>query len=356
MLAIVVRPSSFYRRVAGRSNASRKGAGVVEWPVVKTQQAKQPIGVIQSLSSGFDLVTRHPELMLLPILLDAFLWLGPRLSAYPLFRALIGFMNSPDMMEALGPTSAQQMDPLFKLLDQTGQAFNLFWWLSPALLGVPALMVGVPVPKVPSGLPKVWAISSGLTYFALFLGLSVAGLALSAVYWGMLASRVREEPLGLRHIAGLWWGLFKIVILLTAVVLILGFPIALATTLTALVSPLVAQFVVLLGLSAMIWMLFYLAFTVHGVALRQVSVLQAVRASVLLMRLQFPSTAGLIFVALAVYIGLGFVWDIPPADSWLRAAGILGHAFVATGLFTATALYYMDRTRPVESRQPTVGL
>ena len=73
------------------------------------------------------------------------------------------------------------------------------------------------------------------------------------------------------------------------------------------------------------------------------------RASVLLMRFQFPSTVGLILVALAIYIGLGFVWNIPPNDSWLRAAGILGHAFVATGLLTATALYYLDRTQPVDS-------
>lgn len=309
------------------------------------------MGVIQSLSSGFDLVTRHPELMLLPILLDLFLWLGPRLSAYPLFRALIDEMNSPDMAEALGPTSAAQVEALHKLLDQAGQAFNLFWWLSPTLLGVPGLMVGAPVPQAPTGLAQIWAISNGLVYFALFLGLSLAGLALSAVYWGMLASRVRQAPPSLGQMAGLWWGLFKVSILLTLLGLAIGLPILFAMMLAMLFSPLAAQIVVLLGISAAIWVLFYLAFTVHGIALRDAPVLQSVRASVLLMRYQFPSTVGLILVALAIYIGLGFVWDIPPGDSWLRAAGILGHAFVATGLLTATALYYVDRTQPADGGQ-----
>jgi hypothetical protein len=324
---------------------------VVELPTVKTQQAKQSMGVIQSLSSGFDLVTRHPELMLLPILLDVFLWLGPRLSAYPLFIALIDAMSSPDMVQALGPTSAPQMEALHNLLDQAGRAFNLFWWLSPTLLGVPGLMVGVPVPQAPSGLPQVWAISNGLVYFALFLGLSIAGLALSAVYWGMLASRVRQASPSLGQMTGLWWGLCKISVLLTLLGLAIGLPITFVMTLAMLFSPLVAQVVALLGISAAIWVLFYLAFTVHGIALRDVPVLQSMRDSILLMRYQFPSTVGLILVALAIYIGLGFVWNIPPSDSWLRAAGILGHAFVATGLLTATALYYVDRMQPADSGQ-----
>ena len=59
----------------------------------------------------------------------------------------------------------------------------------------------------------------------------------------------------------------------------------------------------------------------------------------------------LILLSVGIYIGMGFVWNIPPSDSWLRAAGILGHAFTVTGLFTATALFYMDRTKPATSNQ-----
>jgi len=315
---------------------------VVELIFVKTPQPKQPIGVVQSLSSGFDLVTRHPQLMMLPILLDVFLWLGPHLSAYPLFRALMNFVQSAGMA-AMDATTSQQTEALQKLLDQIGQTFNLFSWLSPTLLGVPSLMAGAMELKIPTGIPTVWSVSNSLVYFALFLAFNLIGLALSATYWWMLAGQVRQQALSPSRIVVLWWGLFKVAWLFILTTLFVGFPTMLVAMIGAFFNLLVAQFIMLMGLSVLLWALFYLAFTVHGVALRDVSVLRSVQASVYLMRTQFPPTMGLLIVAIMIYIGLGFLWNIPPSDSWVKAAGILGHAFVATGLVTATALYYVDR-------------
>ena len=329
---------------------------MVEWLVVNTrpsrsaypparQQSDRPIGIIQSLASGFDLVTRYPALMLLPVLLDVFLWLGPRLSAYPLFRAYLDFLQSPQMQAFLAPNSPQQMQQMQELLDQAGQMFNLFWWLSPILLGVPGLMVGVPANKIPSGAPATWQVSNVLVYLALFVGLSLAGLALSAVYWAMLASRVRGERLDLVRIGSLWWGLCKVTLLLIVVALVVGLPTFLAALVVSLFNMVVAQIVLMLGASLLLWLGFYLTFVLHGIALRDWRVFQSARASALLVRTQFPPTMGLVILAVGIYIGLGYVWNIPTSDSWLRAAGILGNAFTATGVLAATALYYMNRTQ-----------
>ncbi len=329
---------------------------MVEWLVVNTrpsrsaypparQQADRPIGIIQSLASGFDLVTRYPALMLLPVLLDVFLWLGPRLSAYPLFRAYLDFLQSPEMQAFLAPNSPQQMQQMQELLDQAGQMFNLFWWLSPILLGVPGLMVGVPANKIPNGAPATWQVSNVLVYLALFVGLSLAGLALSAVYWAMLASRVRGERLDLVRISSLWWGLCKVTLLLIVVALVVGLPTFLAALVVSLFNMVVAQIVLMLGASLLLWLGFYLTFILHGIALRDWRVFQSARASALLVRTQFPPTMGLVILAVGIYIGMGYVWNIPTSDSWLRAAGILGNAFTATGVLAATALYYMNRTQ-----------
>ena len=280
--------------------------------------------------------------MMLPILLDVFLWLGPHLSAYPLFRALMDFVQSAGMA-AMDTTARQQVEAMQKLLDQIGQTFNLFSWLSPTLLGVPSLMAGALELKIPSGMPIVWSVSNLLVYCALFLAFNLIGLALSAAYWDMLAGQVRQEPFSPSRIVTLWWGLFKVALLFIVTTLIIGLPTMAVATLVALFSLSIAQFIMLMGLSALLWALFYLAFTVHGVALRDVPVLRSVQASVYLMRTQFPPTMGLLIVAIMVYVGLGFLWNIPPSDSWVKAAGIFGHAFVATGLVTATALYYVDR-------------
>ena len=293
--------------------------------------------------------------MLLPILLDLFLWLGPRLSVYPLFRAYIDFMNSPGMVNMMGADQAQQLEPVYRLLDQTGQASNLFWWLSPMLLGVPSLMIGAPMQKTPNGQPTIWSVPSGLACFGLFFVLSLIGLALSAAYWGMLSGRVREQVVSLGRIAALWWGLFKIAMLFALVALIIGFPTMLVALIFMLFSPLAAQFVMMMGASVILWVLFYLAFTVHGVALRDALVFQSVRMSIALMQTQFLSAMGLLILSVGIYIGMGFVWNIPPGDSWVKAAGILGHAFTITGLLTATALFYIDRTKPMTGDQPTAA-
>jgi hypothetical protein len=336
---------------------------VVELPLVNTNKkstpnrapVNAPLGIIQSLAAGFDLVTRHPQLMLLPIALDVFLWLGPHLSAYPIFRMLIELVQAVGAA-AMDATSRQQTDLLQTMLEQVGQAFNLFSWLSPALLGVPSLMAGDGALKVPGGTPLVWAVSNALLYLALYVALNLIGLAVSAAYWGMLTGQVRQEPLNLGRIARLWWGLIKIALLFVFVSLLVLIPTLFVGTIVALINLTVAQFVVLMGMSLMLWALFYLVFTIHGVALRGLSVWQAIQASVLLMRTQFPPTMGLMLAAMVIYFGLGFVWSIPASDSWIKAAGIFGHAFVATGLVTATVLYYQNRVPDsTASSQPSAA-
>ena len=48
--------------------------------VQKIESLPPPPGVIGSLKAGFDAVANHIGLILLPVALDLFLWLGPRLS------------------------------------------------------------------------------------------------------------------------------------------------------------------------------------------------------------------------------------------------------------------------------------
>jgi hypothetical protein len=317
----------------------------------KQASQPEPLGVIAALTAGFDFVTRHPELMLLPILLDVFLWLGPRLLAYPIFNAIKDLFNSPDMLAAMQQGQSQQLEAATKLLDQLGQTFNLFWWLSPTLLGVPALTVGAPDIKVPNGQPTIWPVSDGLAYAGLFVVLSVIGLGLSAAYWGMLASSVREQGLSVGNVAQLWWRLVKIAGLYTLVAFIIGLPTLLVAAVLSLFNPLIGQFIMIMGGTLIMWALFYMIFTIHGVALRDAVVLRAVQASFLLMRFQFPPAMGLILLIVAIYFGTGLLWNLPPLDSWVHVAGIVGHAFTVTGLLAATAMFYMDRTRAAESGQ-----
>ena len=103
------------------------------------QENSAPLpGVWQTIAAGFDLTSKHLWLAILPIILDCFLWLGPRLSGRPIIERLAAMMPADP---AVGDLSAQ----LLALAPRT----NLFTSLSIPLVGLPALMVGATPEKTP---------------------------------------------------------------------------------------------------------------------------------------------------------------------------------------------------------------
>jgi hypothetical protein len=62
-----------------------------------------------------------------------------------------------------------------------------------------------------------------------------------------------------------------------------------------------------------------------------------------LVRFQFPAVVGLVLLILLVYEGLGFIWSLPPGDSWTQLIGILGNGSVATGVTAAIFIFYQER-------------
>jgi hypothetical protein len=67
-----------------------------------------------------------------------------------------------------------------------------------------------------------------------------------------------------------------------------------------------------------------------------------------LTRKTVPGTAVLFLIVLVVSQGLDLVWTVPPESSWMAVIGVIGHAFVTTGLLAATFVYYRDVSRWVQ--------
>src|SRR5215207_6100157 len=75
----------------------------------KLETLPPPPGVIGSLKAGFDVVSSHVILILVPLAVDLFLWLGPRLNVSdalgPLYRILFDQvqrgLTSPDDLKRL---------------------------------------------------------------------------------------------------------------------------------------------------------------------------------------------------------------------------------------------------------------
>ena len=126
-------------------------------------------GVFSTLAAGFELSTRYLWLMIVPAILDLFLWIGPRLSFRPLIESLAGQL----------PPQAMPLD-LAPLLDMYAARLNHFTYLSVPLLGVPALMTGLTPEKTPIQ-PLIIERSGMGEWFGYFLLFVLGGLLLAAI-------------------------------------------------------------------------------------------------------------------------------------------------------------------------------
>lgn len=296
-------------------------------------------GLLATLAAGFELVTAHWWVALLPALLDVFYWLGPRLSARPLILELAQLFQQEETMANVGQ----------QLLEVAGQT-NLFSVISVPLLGVPGLMAGFVMPEETPLSPAIIEIDNPLTWLLLYLALSVVGLLLATVYYGLVAQAARAGTKGqvaLGRFAG-WLPAYGLRILVLAVALLLAvlavfLPILLVATFLTLLSPAFGSLVILLAPALLLWLVFYLSFSMHGILLADRPVFGAMLASArLVQRFWLPSLL-LFLMVLSIRNLLTWLWLLVDTGGWLTLASIAGHAFVSTGLIAATFIFYRDR-------------
>ena len=106
------------------------------------------MGIIDSLSAGYRFLFRRPQLLLIPVLLDLFLWLMPRLSIATLSSRLAAFYDEAAAAEEMPPDVVELFNQLSQMLTMWGESSNLLNLLvNSLLLHVPSMMtVRQPLP------------------------------------------------------------------------------------------------------------------------------------------------------------------------------------------------------------------
>jgi hypothetical protein len=304
------------------------------------EKATIPPGVWQTIAAGFDLTAKHLWLVLLPALLDSFYWLGPRLSMRPLVERYVALLPADP---AIADITAQ----FLTLAPRT----NLFTSLSVPLLGLPALMVGAAPLQTP--LPtQVFELESLGLWLVLFLLFSVVGVLLTAVYFSLIAQEVGRQlgntpRLPLVTLFGqmlrLWVQLLGLTLLLLVLAVLVYVPLLPLSLLLGLFSVMLAALVLMTGPVLILWLIIYLFFAPHGLALHGRSLFQAVTESLYLVRAHLFSVVGLMMILFLGRNILATLLLLADDGSWLTLASILGHAFIMTSLVAATFIYYRDR-------------
>lgn len=335
------------------------------------------MGIIDALGRGFQKVNRHWWLLLVPVLLDLFLWVGPHASIQQLVdRALHSLEVDLPEVQTVDGIEGQGWDSVRALAEQVVPGYNSFSSLRVGSLGVPSLAawggarLGAPssyeimwvafalmvdMPQLMVSLrdasfvtPLVWQMPNEMVWLLTALGLTVVGIVIGSFYMAALSRALdvgEDEPP-----EGLWsrtlrfasrYGTFWLLRL--GLLVAIGLPVLLLTMALAALSPGLASLFTTVVLGLVTWASFYGIFFVPALAVNEVSIWRAIWNSFNVVLRNFWPTLGLFLLINLIGGGLTILWQQFSHGSWLTVVGIVGNAYVGTGLIAASLLFYRDR-------------
>jgi hypothetical protein len=294
------------------------------------------LSIIDTLTTGFNTVTKKPWLAVVPAVLDLFLWLGPKLSAAPVINQMVATFRQA--MQAVASTGTQDanltnmFETLVTELQTTVGHTNLFALLAWGQLGMPSIAGGRPIsPEV----DRVIELSSYGQMLGGELLVLAVGLLMACFFLGLLGQEVRTadpDLAGVLHRLPMYW--------LRMTILFVPFGIMLIILLS--VSFILGVFAFFIWV-IILWAMFYLFFVPQAITLLDAKPLAALWSSFAVVRSSFWSTLGLVLLVNVISLGLGLVLRALLASPVGTVVAILVNAYVGTGLTAATFVFFRER-------------
>ena len=324
----------------------------MQHPLTARREA-QPSGVIETLSAGYAALNHQLWVLALPVLLNLFLWLGPHVSYSPLVSPAIIDATEWTRQVAFGPPRGLRSPDLAARLDQTRQFLiarsddtNVMTALTWGPLPLPTV---TDLPSTTDELAFVNGWPDGLVLFGACIALGLllggwfyGGLAVASTGRGGLLSAGRDVPRSVLRVLGL------VALLLGAMLLFAG-PVMLLIAFTAMVSPPVAFLGAVLLAVGLLFATLHLFFAVDAIFVSNAGPLLAIQRSVVLVRKQLWPSAALIGLTWLILAGMDRVWELLASDlqsPFGIVLGILGNAYVTSGLIAAGMVFYTQRSEP----------
>ena len=306
----------------------------------------KPLGAIDALSGGFELVWRHPWIVLLPIVLDLFLWLGPQIQAKPVFDQMVRVMTEAAATQGSSPDTQQALAVMTASLQEAGRQFNVFSFVALFGIGMPVLVpLDVPGPALD---PIVWfSVGDEVAFLGWAALLAFVGVLVGTIYLQGIAGTIRPEARGLAATGTRVLRSFVQVLALGVALGVAGFvllvPFAVGAVVLAALSPGLGVFLVLIIWFIIMWVTLYLAFAIPAIFINGAHVGQAILNSVTIFRYNFWPAMGLILLTVLLQMGFAVIWQQLLASPVGLVVDIVANAILGTALIAAIMLFYNDR-------------
>ena len=320
--------------------------------------------IVDILSDAYARLNRSAWIVVIPLLLNVVLWYGPTVSFAPLFT------QSAQLLREMQPDSApestgevrQIRDQTILVLEELGSddMRPILGWLN----SVPYTIYGFRAGGASAealGLPFVNAqpvkINPATTFwvedvadFALsFAIVNIIGLILTAVYLQLLGTAVRTTAPAdgfVRRVLVTMGRLLLYALTMTAIGVVVLIPLSIFTFLLISLNPAFGAFVLLAGSAIWLWAGIYLGFTREFMVLNDYGPIQAIRASITLVRASFWRVLSLVSMVLIVVAGTGIIF----AGMIGTTPGLIGAIIVSAYLMSGLSL---ARMRFVQLHQVT---
>ncbi len=317
-------------------------------------------GVIDTLTTGFDQVNKVPWVLGLPILVDVFLWLAPRLSAGPVIHRLAARMldlYSGVTANGLDPAALDQAKTSINDLDTAASTVNLLTLLVVNVAAVPSI--------VPDSLTGSVAqeINSGPVLAVVVLLAGFIGGLLGCLYLGVIAQQVRDKKFSpavlARRVWFYWLSVLGFLVLAGLFIVVVSIPIGIVIGLAQLAAPglggallgVVSTIVPIAGVLFTI----YLFFLVYAIVVSEVGPVRAAVSSARVVANNFWTSVGFIVLFYVISLGMQVVWTAMDKNAIGTVAAIAGNAYIETGLAAASMVFYRSRVSRLPAARGVLG-
>lgn len=325
----------------------------------------KPLGIIDTFSLGFSVVNRHLWLLAISILLELVVSSGPKVTAGPVAQqALALYRESLESMpeEMRNSSSAPSIQDTREMIEEAVQPISSFNILSLLLWQVPSLASG------------------SLTYFGNSIGFEIADfsmlvlVSLAVLIFGLMATSLyltavatfvrgdvseqgRNAPEGhdqrerfdlvefYKRLQVNWFRLVAFYGLLTVVVLILGITGTAIVGAVTLLNQSIGSTLVGLGFAIILLAMLYLFFSDEAIVMEDKGPLAAARTSISLVYKNYRASLMLAVLTTVITVGTHLIWMSLSNNILGSFVGMVGNAYVSTGLTASVMLFYSHRSQ-----------